>query len=127
MTVTIYSDFRTDFAAHPVTGDIALVTNEDSVAQEIRSICLTSTSERWSQKLGGNIRAYLFELPSIITAEGLRNDITMLIQNHCERAQEVFVSVLFMPDNNLYQCTITYACLNSSGRSKLNILLKRIR
>lgn len=124
---TIFSDFRTDFSAHPVTGDIVLVSNEQAVATEMRNLVLTATGERWNQSIGGNIRRYLFDLPSPITSDGLRNDLKLLIDNFCERATGVDVQVYFQPDQNSYSATITYACLNSSGRSSLSVLLKRIR
>jgi hypothetical protein len=123
----IYSDFRTDFAPHPITGDIALVVNEDSVIQEIKSVVLTAQNERWNQSFGGNQAAYLFELPTRITEEGLKNDLLLTLKNNVQRAEIQEVRVTFRPDLNAYAATIIFSVLNTQGRLSLDVLLKRVR
>ena len=58
----LYSDIHKDLAANPITGDLALRRDEESVKESIKNIILTDQGERLMQPLiGGNIRAMLFE------------------------------------------------------------------
>lgn len=124
---TVYSDFRTDLAPHPITGDIALVVNEDAIIQEIKNLVLTETTERWSQGFGGNQKAYLFELPMPTTEAALRSDLELCLKNNITRATFHEIRVSYLPDQNAYAAYIEFSCLNMQGKLTLSLLLKRVR
>lgn len=63
-----YTDIIMSGITHPLTGDIAIVSNTNSVNQSIRNILLTNTGERpfSSYNVAGNLIDYLFESTDII-------------------------------------------------------------
>lgn len=124
----LYRDFRTDFIAHPVTGILQLVSNEDAVKQSIKAILLTGKYERhWDPDFGAGLQKYLFEPVSSATEMMIKDEIKYAIQKYEPRAEleEVYVSV--DPDNNGYNATIVFRVINKTDPITLNVLLSRVR
>lgn len=123
-----YSDFRTGFDAHPITGDLVLVYNEDSVIQSLRNIMQTSTYERpGNTQVGGGVRGTLFELPSAITEDALLKNITYAVRNQERRVDQLRVSVSFRPDLNSYSVTLIFTVANNDTPITFTHLLERLR
>ena len=60
--ISIYSDFKKDLEISPLSQDLTVFKDEDSVKESIRNILLTDRGERLMQPtIGGNLRAMLFE------------------------------------------------------------------
>lgn len=124
----IYSDFRTDFAPHPVTSDLLAQTNVDAVIRSIRSLLFTSPYERFRQPaLGSGLAAYLFEPISPITEDAIRQSIWNTIDNYEPRAKLLEVYVSAMPDDNAYSATIVFNIVNIEAPIKFTTILQRIR
>jgi phage baseplate assembly protein W len=124
----IYSDFRTDFAPHPVKQDLVLLSNEEAVKRSIKNICFTGVYERfWNPRFGAGLKKYLFEPITHITEEMIKNDIKSSIANYEPRAltYEVYVSAL--PDQNAYTATIIFTVINNPNPITFSVLLDRIR
>lgn len=127
-TIILYSDFKANFDPHPVTGDLVRITNEQSVGRSIRNILLTAQYERFGDPMfGAGIRALLFELPSKITSDLLRDAVIQAVRNYEDRATLIDVIVNFQPDNNAYSCTVIYSVINNLQPAKISMLLNRIR
>jgi phage baseplate assembly protein W len=125
---TIYSDFRIDFDIHPVSGDLARLTNEESVKRSIKNICLTGIYERfWNPRFGAGLSKYLFEPISFVTEDLIKNAIKDSITNYEPRAltHEVYVSA--KPDQNAYSATIVFTVINNPNAITFSVLLNRIR
>lgn len=124
----IYSDFRTDFAPHPVTEDLIAQTNVDAVIRSIRSLLFTRPYERFRQpKLGSGLTAYLFEPISPVTEDAIRQAITSTINNYEPRARLLEVYVSAQPDENAYSATIVFNVVNIEAPIKFTTILQRIR
>ena len=98
----IFTDINLNLVKHPVTGDIAKLSNVEAVKASVRNLINTNKGERpFHPEIGSNIRKALFE-PSVDTTEDF--------------------------DNNTYNVTITFYLINSpSGVQSMNILLERLR
>jgi len=124
----IYSDMRTDFAFHPITKDLIVITNEASVTQAIVNLLLTNYYERpYSPTVGGNLTGQMFELISPTEQIVLINSITETIQNFEPRA--IIIDVQVAPDSSNYQylATITFSLLNSQQPTTVSVSLTRVR
>ena len=71
-----FSDFLDDFTAHPVTGDIVRIKNENSIRQSVKNLVMTSMGERPFQSyIGSNVYNSLFEPNDFILAQTLKYKI----------------------------------------------------
>lgn len=124
----IYSDIRTDFINHPVTGVLQMVYNEDAVKQSIKSLLLTGPYERhWNPDYGAGLAKYLFEPISQITEESIKQAIINAVETYEKRAELVDVYVSAKPDQNGYTATIVFYVRNIAQPITLSVLLQRIR
>jgi phage baseplate assembly protein W len=123
-----YTDFTTAFAPHPVSGDLARVTDIDAVKRSIRNLILTDKYERLlNPKIGSNIRAMLFEPMDGATAAALNSYIQETIRNYEPRANLIQVQVVPDYDNNLYSVTIIFGVSFSDQGATIELFLERIR
>lgn len=124
----LFSDFLTNFDAHPITKQLARVTDVDSVAQSIRSLVLTNLGERLFQpNLGGDVKASLFEPADQITAVRVTESIKRIVEYSEPRARLLDVQVTLGPNDNTMVVTIVFSIINSREPQRLDILLKRVR
>jgi phage baseplate assembly protein W len=123
-----YSDFFTNFTAHPDLGDLVIKKNEDAVKQAIRNLLMTNKYERpFQPSFGGNIRNYLFEPMSAVTQSGLQEEITSVITNYEPRVRLISVVVTPYVEQNAYAITITFYILNITTPVTLQTILYRVR
>ena len=123
-----YSDFNLDFTAHPVTGDITKKLNENSIAQSIRNLLLTSHYERpFKPQLGSNVKKFLFEPIDNITTSLIQDSIFETLRNYEPRItiQEVVATPNY--DEQRYDVNITFFVKNSIEPLTINFFLERVR
>lgn len=125
--LNLYSDFRMDFAAHPVSKKLMTNKNEDAIKAAIKKIVLTDPYEvPWNPNFGSGVRQYLFDPVSKMTELNIQTSVLNTLKNYEPRAQyNVLVSVA--PDNNSYNLTIIFETVNSKQPITVKILLNRIR
>lgn len=124
----IYSDFLTNFNAHPNTGALLKRSDEEAVKRSIRNLMLTDTGERLFQPdLGSNVRRYLFENASEVTKNGLRESIINTIKNYEPRANVVDVIVKLSNDEHSYMIDIYFNIINNPTVVVFNVQLDRVR
>ena len=114
---------------HPVTGDIAKLSNVEAVKRSVRNLVNTNKGERpFHPEIGSDIRRTLFEPISPAVAKVLERHVQDVIQNFEPRAELISVKASDDVDNNTYNVTITFYLINSpSGVQSMNILLERLR
>jgi phage baseplate assembly protein W len=123
-----YSDFYTNFNAHPQNKRLVKYTNENSVKRSVRSLILTEPGERLFQpEIGCKIRRLLFENMSDITAIQLKNAIEETISLYEKRARVITVEVVPNEDLYNYDVYIIFEVINSITPVALNITLDRAR
>jgi phage baseplate assembly protein W len=123
-----YSDFYTNFNAHPQNKRLVKYTNENSVKRSVRNLILTEPGERLFQpEIGCKIRRLLFENMSDITAIQLKNAIEETISLYEKRARVITVEVVPNEDLYNYDVYIIFEVINSITPVALNITLDRAR
>ena len=124
----LYSDIDFAFTRKPVTNDVALSYDAQAVIRSIRNLLLTNHYERlWNPDLGSNLNALLFELISPLTAESLKREVKMIIQNYEPRARVNEVIVTPMPDKNAYNLYLSFFLENATIPTTITLLLERNR
>ena len=127
-TQNIYSDFRTDFDLHPVSGDLARLTDEEAVKRSLKNVLFTDVYERpWKPTMGSGLKRYLFEPISFFTQDLIKKAIEDTISNFEPRVRTYEVYVTALPDQNAYSVTIVFAIINSQQPAKFSLLLNRIK
>jgi len=125
----VYKDVSLSFARHPITGDIAGLTDADAVKRSVRNLINTDFYERpFHPEIGSNIRNTLFEPVDVSTAENLSMYIEECIVNFEPRVDLISVQVDANIDLNGYNVIIEFYLINSpDGLQSVEIGLERLR
>lgn len=124
----LYSDFRTDFATHPVTKQLIKLTDEQAIRRALRNTILTMPTERFfNPNHGCSIYRMLFEPITEQTSEAIKNEILTTVNNFEPRVKIISVEVLPDYNNDLYQVNIVYVIVNMKEPSSISINLNRVR
>ena len=124
----IYSDIRKSFAAHPLSGDILLNTNEDAVKDSIINLIFTGKYERYRKiRIGAGIPQDLFDNITQETEYEVKTRIQETIENYEPRANIINISVTANNDSNHYEVVIVFNTVNSFKEITINNILRRIR
>jgi len=125
----IFKDFNFNFAKHPVTGDIAKLTDVSSVKASVKNLVFTNFYERpFHPEIGSDVRAALFENVSPLVAARLGRNIEDVIVNFEPRAELISVIVRADIDRNAYEATIKFNVVNTETEEQtLNLFLERLR
>ena len=126
--ISIYSDFKKDLSISPLSNDIALFKDEDSVKESLKNLVLTDRGERLMQpNLGGNVRQMLFENMTPAGLKLIEEQIRTTIELHEPRAEVIDVIVNGSLDNNTVKVTIKYFITNQEQPVELDVFLERTR
>ena len=124
----VYSDFFTDFDKHPIRNTLLRKTNVDAVKQSLRNLLLTDRGERLFQpKLGGHIRAMLFENITAQTFITMQEHIKDVIEAHEPRADVIDVVAAQTFNDHEVQVTIVFRVVNVQEPVTLELILERVR
>jgi phage baseplate assembly protein W len=124
----IFKDINLSLARHPITGDIATLSNVEAVKRSVRNLVNTNFYERpFHPEIGSNVRSVLFEPVSPIVATVLERHVRDVIANFEPRAELVDVIVSDNSDANEYRVQIKFFIVNSSDVADMNIFLERLR
>jgi phage baseplate assembly protein W len=123
-----FSDLDLNFTAHPVTGDVARLYDENAVKRSIRNLLQTNNFERpFHSEIGSQIRALLFEPFSSTLNVMLKRVITDTITTFEPRVYLNNVTVSINQDNNSVDVTIVFTILNTLSPVTMNVVLERTR
>ena len=127
--ISIYSDFKKDLEISPLSQDLTVFKDEDSVKESIRNILLTDRGERLMQPtIGGNLRAMLFEN---ITPAGvltlIEDQVRTTLELHEPRAEIIDVEVSSNLDDNVVRIRIQFYILNNQQPISVDVFLERTR
>ena len=124
----VFKDINLSLARHPITGDIASLTNIEAVKRSVRNLINTNFYERpFHPEIGSNVRSVLFEPVSPIVANVLERHVKDVIENFEPRAELIDVVVSDNADANEYRVQIKFYIVNSSDIVDMNIFLERLR
>lgn len=124
----LYSDFRKDLAKSPVSNDIAVLKDEDSVKESIKNLILTDPGERLMQPfIGGGIRALLFENITPAVIKIIEDRVRTTVEIYEPRAELIDVTVSSNIDDNQVGVTVRFYVQSQQQPIVLNVILERIR
>ena len=124
----VFKDINLSLARHPITGDIASLTNIEAVKRSVRNLINTNFYERpFHPEIGSNVRSILFEPVSPIVASVLERHVRDVVENFEPRAELIDVQVSDNADANEYRVQIKFFVVNSSNIADMNIFLERLR
>jgi len=124
----VFKDINLSLARHPITGDIASLTNIEAVKRSVRNLINTNFYERpFHPEIGSNVRSILFEPVSPVVASVLERHVKDVVENFEPRAELIDVQVSDNADANEYRVQIKFYVVNSSDIVDMNIFLERLR
>lgn len=124
----VYKDISLDFKPHPITGDITVLKDVDSVINSVKTLILTNHYERPMEPLkGANIRALHFENVTPATKRFLLKDIQSLLSLYEVRVDVLDVIVDLIPDRNSMDVTITMNVKDFRKEVTFSLQLQRFR
>ena len=123
-----YKDLNLDFTRHPITNDVATLTDMEALKRSVRNIVLTSKYDRpFKPEMDAGIRKYLFELSTPLTALRIKNSIELAIKNFEPRVELLNVTVRSNPDRNSYDVAILFRPKNVNQTAQVTFVLERTR
>lgn len=124
----VFRDFDLSFNKHPLTGDLGVKTDINSINQSLKNLINTNFYDRLFQpEIGCNIRALLFAQADPITVSDLRQAITDTITNHEPRVDLLSIVIEDQSDLNTYLVQIIYRVNFRDEPVSLNVILERLR
>jgi len=104
-----FKDISLSFEAHPVTKDLPILKNQNSIIRSIRNLVETIPNERFfNPSLGSDVRSSLFEFVDFASASVIREQIINTISNYEPRVDNVDVEVNPSPDTNEFEVTVIF-------------------
>jgi phage baseplate assembly protein W len=126
--VDTYSDFTTNFIKHPISNELIVVKNEDSVKQSFKNLILTNIFERfYNPFFGSNVERTLFENFGPWVVEDLNRYISVAAKQFENRIQILNTQITDNSDQNGISVNIVFSILNNPEPVSINLFLKRVR
>tara|TARA_R110000868_G_scaffold72961_6_gene211965 strand:- start:17087 stop:17503 length:417 start_codon:yes stop_codon:yes gene_type:complete len=126
--ITLYQDFKKNLEISPVSADLTVWKDEDSVKESMRNLILTDRGERLMQpNLGGNINAMLFENITPSTLMLIQNQVRTTIELYEPRAELIDVTATSNIDDNTVKVNIAFYITNVQQPITLDVFLERTR
>jgi phage baseplate assembly protein W len=104
-----FKDISLSFKRHPVTNDIAAITNEDAIKRSVMNLIRTRVGERFfNSLLGTNIEDMLFELADSGVTDPISEEIRTVISNFEPRVNLTELRIDIRPDDHELEISILY-------------------
>lgn len=104
-----FKDISLSFKRHPVTNDIAAITNEDAIKRSVMNLIRTRVGERFfNSLLGTNIEGMLFELADSGVTDPISEEIRTVISNFEPRVNLTELRIDIRPDDHELEVSILY-------------------
>lgn len=117
MSTSIFSDIDINFSLDS-SGDLKMVTDNDSVSQSITNILNTVKGFRPGEDndtFGVGIKVFLFSPMSNFVAERLGEELYRQLKQHEPRIEITNVEVTMSNENKQYDISIYYKTINSQS------------
>jgi phage baseplate assembly protein W len=123
-----FVDIDASFMANPVTGDIAVRTDDQAIKFAVRSLIMTNYYERpFRSNIGSPVNALMFENMGPNFKIILKQSIIDVISNFEPRVDVVDVVVDDSPDNNRVYISIIFKIKNTERPIEVGLTLTRTR
>ena len=110
-----YKDLDFAFKQNPNTNDVGIKKNNDAVIQSCLNILRTNHGERpFDYNFGANLRAYLFENMTNITAANMGTSINNALENYEPRIKVLNTNIQTRAGENDVYITVTGEVLSNN-------------
>ena len=114
-----FKDIDLSFLPHPVSGDIRVLKNEDSIKRAVRNLVQTIDGERpFQSNLGTDVTRSLFDFVDYGTASVITQQIFDVLRGFEGRIANTLVRVDPKPDMNTFEVFISYDIVGQSFPSQ---------
>ena len=104
-----FKDISSSFKVNPLSEDLIAIKNETAIARSVRNLILTSPGERFFNPiLGSRVSKLLFESVDLITANAIKDEIRVTIENFEPRVELTSVDVKADLSGGEYNVAIRY-------------------
>lgn len=126
--ISIYSDFKKEMEKSPVSSDLTVHKDEESVKEAIKNLLLTDRGERLMQpNLGGHLKAMLFENITPGVLKTIEDQVRTTLDIYEPRAELLDVTVSSLVDDNTVRVRVEFMIRNQSNPISVDVFLERTR
>ena len=123
-----YKDLDFTFKQNPNTNDVGIKKDNASVKQSVLNILRTNHGERpFNWFFGANLRAYLFENMTRITAANMSTSINLALNNYEPRIEVLNTNVQTREEDNEVYITVTGKILSTNEIVDISTTIERLR
>jgi len=123
-----YKDLDFTFKQNPNTNDVGIKKNNASISQSVLNILRTNHGERpFNYFFGANLRAYLFENMSQITAASISTSVNIALANFEPRLEVLNTNIQAKADSNEVTITVTGRVKSSNEIVDISTTIERLR
>ena len=123
-----YKDLDFTFKQNPNTNDVGIKKNNDAVIQSCLNILRTNHGERpFDYNFGANLRAYLFENMTNITAANMSTNIKTALKNYEPRIDVLNVNIQAQASENDVFITVTGKVVSTNEIVDISTTIERLR
>jgi phage baseplate assembly protein W len=123
-----YKDVDFTFKQNPNTNDIGIKKNNNAVIQSVLNILQTNHGERpFNYNFGANLRSYLFENMTNITAAQMSTSINTALKNSEPRIEVLNTNIQANADSNEVRITVTGRVISSNEILDVSTSIERLR
>ena len=123
-----YRDLDFTFKQNPNTNDVGVKKDNASISQSVLNILRTNHGERpFNYNFGANLRAYLFENMTNITAANMSTSINTALANYEPRIEVLNTNIQAIADANEVNITVTGRVKSSNEIIDVSTTIERIR
>ena len=123
-----YKDLDFTFKQNPNTNDVSIKKDNASISQSVLNILRTNHGERpFNWNFGANLRAYLFENMTQITAANISTSINTALSNWEPRIEVLNTNIQAKADENEIFITVTGRVKSSNEILDITTTIERLR
>ena len=123
-----FSDFTNDLTVHPISQQLVILKNADSVKQSLRNLILTNLGEKpFNPLFGSNINKSLFELFDPFFVEDVKRYVTLAVTQYEKRVNLISVDVTQDARETGVTINIVFSLINTTQPLSISIYVKRVR
>ena len=123
-----YKDLDFSFKQNPNTNDVGIKKDNLSISQSVLNILRTNHGERqFNYGFGANLRQYLFENMTNITAANMATSINVALRNFEPRIEVLNTNIQAKHDQNEVNIKVTGRVLSSNEILDVSASIERIR
>lgn len=123
-----YKDLDFSFKQNPNTNDVGIKKDNASISQSVLNILRTNHGERpFNFDFGANLRSYLFENMSNITAANMATSINTALANYEPRIEVLNTNIQANADANDVNITVTGRVKSSNEIIDISTTIERLR